>query len=67
MSTHRCPVRGHDHDLDHVSDHRQAGTGETAELVECPTGRYRWFLVGDREPNAFNRQTRPRYGWPSSR
>lgn len=59
----RCPVRGHDHDLIHISTHTQENTGEKANKWECPGGAHRWFLVGDRGPSKYNHTTRPRYGW----
>ncbi len=60
----RCPIRGHDHDL---TLHRivvQQGTGSKAEIWECPTGRYRWFLIGGQEFAAHAvKMLRPRFGW----
>jgi hypothetical protein len=58
-----CPVRGHDHPLDHVRQHTQTGTGDTAHTWGCPTGAYRWFVLAGRQPSNKVRQTRPRYGW----
>jgi len=60
--THRCPIRGHKHDVAVVKSHTQVGTGKKAVTYECPTGVYRWFaLLG--QPISSLRLKRPRYGW----
>lgn len=58
---YKCPVRGHEHNLTHVSDHVQEGTGIKAETVECPKG-YRWLVI-DKVFNDRMRTKRPRWGW----
>lgn len=59
----QCPVAGHQHELVHVRDHTQAGTGQRATTWECPTGRYRWFHIHRLGFNPRLRQDRPRNGW----
>lgn len=60
---HPCPVRGHSHTLVHVKEHTQQGTGKKADTWECPSGRYRWFLLRGRSLADGARLMRPRWGW----
>lgn len=59
-----CPVRGHDHPATVIKTVRQVRTGKTADLFECPTGKYRWLVMRDRFLTAETpRMVKPRYGW----
>lgn len=58
----RCLIRGHDHDLVGVETHTNPD-GLIAHTWECPTGRYRWFLIPGRELSDLTRRNRPRWGW----
>lgn len=65
----RCPIRGHEHSLNHHQAHTQMGSGSEADTWECPSGRYRWFLLRGRGKDlATNglRMNRPRWGWSKS-
>lgn len=62
----RCTVRGHEHELVLVRTVTQKGTGDQAALWECPTGRYRFFVLAGRVASNAMRMTRPRYGWKES-
>lgn len=59
---HACPIRGHDHDLTVVREHRNP-EGRVGHTVECPSGRYRWFVLEGRTVSNLTRQNRPRWGW----
>lgn len=61
--TPRCPIRRHDHDLVRLSTLRQVGTETKAGLWECPTGRYRWFVLDGYALSDTTRMARPRWGW----
>lgn len=59
-----CPIKGHAHFLVVQKEHTQAVTGAKARTFECPTGRYRWFVLeGHSVQDPAMRQTRPRWGW----
>jgi hypothetical protein len=58
-----CPIKGHDHLLACIAEHVQDGTGNRAETWECPTGRYRWFVLAGRSAENSIRLIRPRWGW----
>jgi hypothetical protein len=65
-----CQVQGHEHLLTLVSTHTQHASGATARMLECPTGRYRFFHIdgyhGVTYPlSGMPRYNRPRWGWPS--
>jgi hypothetical protein len=60
-----CQVKGHDHELKVIREVAQQGTGNKAFVLECPTGKYRyfyiesvWCLLGQ-----MARLDRPRWGW----
>lgn len=61
----RCPIRGHAHDLVHVQDHVQSGTGAKATTWECPSGLHRFLLIEGLHATAATapRYKRPRWGW----
>ena len=60
-----CQVRGHDHPLAYLWTVVQDGTGQRARMLECPTGRYRFFFIEAvwERIGQMARFTRPRYGW----
>lgn len=61
---HKCPVRGHEgHLLRLVSTHEQKGSGAQGATFECPSGKYRWFVLNGRALSDVVRQVRPRWGW----
>jgi len=64
----KCPIRGHEHELNVQRTLTQAGTTAQAVVWECPTGLYRWFQLKERadagEPvSPFTKSVRPRWGW----
>jgi hypothetical protein len=61
-----CQVKGHDHPLTAVFTVTQQGTGQVAYMLECPTGRYRFFYIDEvwQRLHTMMRHARPRYGWP---
>lgn len=59
----RCPIKGHNHDLNHYKDIVQKGTGTHAVLYECPTGRYRFFVIDGQRVSRDRMYVRPRFGW----
>jgi hypothetical protein len=65
MIEHRCPVKGHDHNLLVVRKHVQRGTGSIGYTLECPSGMYRWLLLEHHASpiHPAMTQKRPRWGW----
>jgi hypothetical protein len=60
-----CPIRGHYHMLKYVYSVEQDQTGEIARMLECPTGRYRFFHLEAvyKRDGTMARYVRPRFGW----
>lgn len=66
----KCPIRGHDHNLEHVRALQPIDAdGPTADWWECPTQQYRWFFLRKfLEAGRFEmmaKMSKPRYGWES--
>lgn len=60
-----CLVRGHTHPLGYLYTVVQDGTGQRARMLECPSGRYRFFFIEEAyaRTGRMIRYTQPRWGW----
>jgi hypothetical protein len=62
----RCPVRGHDHDLEVQRTMTQQGTNDKATMYECPSNQTRFFVRdADLTISPMRTFKRPRWGWKS--
>lgn len=59
----KCNVRGHNHNLNLIRKVIQKETLRAAELMECPTGNYRWLVFEGRPVEESIRFSKPRFGW----
>jgi hypothetical protein len=58
-----CPIKGHDHTVGIVQKHINMSK-VPAVTYQCPTGRYRWFIVTPvASLEGLRFQTKPRWGW----
>lgn len=57
-----CPIRGHNHATQLVRELTNIA-GEKADLFECPSGKYRWFVLKGRALSDLTRMMKPRFGW----